>query len=293
MNELSFLSFGYGSAEKKRRESPHESWRIWLKSGASKPLSLREECLLAAKEILDHCDRPAILFSGGIDSEVVLRSFLALGARPDVFFLRFKGGLNDHDHKWAREFMDSVGAKLQIIELDVEDFFESGRAFEMAHRYQASHLEFCTTLYLMQELPDRFVVLGSGEPYFMRLKRSPVSAYSWYHCERENAFCWSKFLMDSPGSGARFFHARQEIHLAYARELRAMGLFDGAFPGKISSATLKPQIFAKAFDCPLRPKYTGFEHLGVLAGKFQSGFKSDIGSFSAIYPHDINKMDIS
>ena len=51
--------------------SSHKSWR--------------EECKLSAQEIYDkNGDNLILLFSGGLDSEVMLHSFLASGITPKV-----------------------------------------------------------------------------------------------------------------------------------------------------------------------------------------------------------------
>lgn len=67
-------------------------------------------------------EKPALCFSGGIDSQVMLQSWLEAELPFDVFVLVFKNNLNDHDVSNAYKYCKEIDVKINEIELDVTKF---------------------------------------------------------------------------------------------------------------------------------------------------------------------------
>ena len=60
--------------------------------------NFKDELLNAARSTIDHCDStPVILFSGGIDSEIMLRAFLEIGANPEILIARYENDYNIYE----------------------------------------------------------------------------------------------------------------------------------------------------------------------------------------------------
>ena len=124
----------------------------------------------------------AVMFSGGTDSEIVLRSFKHIGAAPKVVFIKFTDDYNIEDYKMACRIADDVGFNLDVIDFDVKKFYRSGEAYELAGSIQCRQIAYLSVYYniLKMKMP---AVMG-GE---MLLRRHVNSAgSSWYYCFREN-----------------------------------------------------------------------------------------------------------
>ena len=57
-----------------------------------------------------------VLFSGGTDSEIVLRAFKHIGITPRAVFIRFKKDYNILDFEIAKSITDELGIELEFIE---------------------------------------------------------------------------------------------------------------------------------------------------------------------------------
>ena len=65
--------------------------------------SFKDELIAAASSTLDHYPglRPCVFFSGGVDSELVLRAYLEIKSNPEVFIVRYENDINIYDVSYA------------------------------------------------------------------------------------------------------------------------------------------------------------------------------------------------
>ena len=91
---------------------------FWVKFGRAKyqPVSFRQECVRAAGLIAQHAAKPILIcYSGGIDSEIVVRSFQESGADFEVVIMKLKydndDHTNKHDTKYAFEYIEQHNIK--------------------------------------------------------------------------------------------------------------------------------------------------------------------------------------
>lgn len=124
----------------------------------------------------------SVMFSGGTDSEIVLRSFLNIGVTPNIYFIKFTNDANIEDYYEVQKVCKELNVKFNTIEFDVIDFYKSGAAHEFAKELQCRQIAYLTIYYniLKMQLP---AVMG-GE---MLLRRHVTTTDSkWYYCIREN-----------------------------------------------------------------------------------------------------------
>ena len=124
-----------------------------------------------------------VMFSGGTDSEIVIRSFLSIGIKPRCVFIRFKNNYNQADYLIAEEITRSLGLKLEIFDFDVIDFYRSGQAADFAKELQCRQIAYLTVYNAIRTLGAPAVMGGE-----MLLRRHiPQNAESeWYYVIREN-----------------------------------------------------------------------------------------------------------
>ena len=123
-----------------------------------------------------------VMFSGGTDSEIVLRALKHISVNPRVVFVKFKNDYNISDYQIAERIADDVGMKLEVVEFDVKDFYHSGQAYEFAADIQCRQMAYLTVYHHIRKMQMPAVMGGE-----MMLRRHTFPAGSkWYYCFREN-----------------------------------------------------------------------------------------------------------
>ena len=110
-----------------RSKNPNEKLIPVYKKMDRKILSLKEEALLAAKSTKDHFpdQKLNLFFSGGLDSELMLKSFLAIGEKPNIFIVRYEDDINLYDVSYAISIANSMNVDIKIIDMNIKKFFEN------------------------------------------------------------------------------------------------------------------------------------------------------------------------
>ena len=123
-----------------------------------------------------------VMFSGGTDSEIVLRAFKHVGITPRTVFIKFKNDYNIEDLKIAEEITRELDIKLEVIEFDVKEFYNSGQAYEFSETIQCRQMAYLTVYHNILKLGMPSIMGGE-----MMLRRHvDVSGSQWYYCFREN-----------------------------------------------------------------------------------------------------------
>ncbi len=101
---------------------------FWYKFGrcTQQPMDWRSECLRAADLIYQSTDKQILIhFSGGIDSEIVCKSFLENGHPFKVRICRFNDNLNKHDIDYAIKFCKQYNIDYSFFELNILEYFKT------------------------------------------------------------------------------------------------------------------------------------------------------------------------
>jgi hypothetical protein len=136
-----------------------------------------------------------VLYSGGLDSECVLRS-LAIQKIPQIAYtlrLLLNGySINTHDLYYSEKFCRMNHIEQRIIDLDVDKFFE-GTHHSLLEKYRITQFHVSTHFWLIKQIDD-FVVMGGDYNWPWHDKRilSP---------QRHNYGCYDLFLKDIAHEG--------------------------------------------------------------------------------------------
>jgi hypothetical protein len=247
------FKFGYDGHWYVPRANPRQRYTTAFGT-CSTVTDWHEECLTAARLIRDDTDLPIhVLYSGGIDSEVALLSFLDAGIPITADIMRFKDDLNGHDIQYALEFCRSRSVPHVIHDLDIVAFFENDmHAYAAATRCVSPQL--CATMWLIDQI-DGYPIIGQGECVVAR------DGERWVFRESEKINAWYRFFMIRDRPGAPGFHQ-------YTPGQMLSFLLDDTFTpfmtpdsGKNSNKTTKYRIYSRYFPLRYREKYTGFENV--------------------------------
>jgi hypothetical protein len=109
--------------------------------------------------------KPALCFSGGIDSQATWQCFNEAGIDIDVYTLVFKDGLNTQDVEHAVRFAKERNFELKLIEIDIINFL-SRENYDYSIKYKSLSPHFNTHYKLCDMLISKgytgFVCGGGG-----------------------------------------------------------------------------------------------------------------------------------
>lgn len=277
-----------------KRENREDQWRVQYGRAKRFPMTFRQECLEAARLIQRQTQLPiTVLFSGGIDSEVALRSFYEAGIPVTAAILKFKGGLNAHDTAWARVTCDELKIPVKTYELDLLSFWNSSEALKYADETQCVSPQFLTTMWLLDQC-EGYCVLGSGENFLTF--RTPTSrTIGWSLVEKEKVAAWYRYFISRNRPGCPgFFQYTPELMLSWMLDPAAVA-FWRKHAGLIrDSIPMKFSIYRQHFALRPRPKFTGFENVAaedaILRQELETRFADARGTYETTAEDLVNAL---
>jgi hypothetical protein len=261
------FSFGYGEGLFNPNDRTDEN-RLWCAYSrcTQEPGLFPEECVETAKLIgrrAQELGRPIfVCLSGGMDSEVVAKSFLSAGVPFTAITFRFLGGLNSHEIRFVNSFVASHKIKHMFYDIDILSWIASQEAEELFHGAQTASLNLLPHMKLMNHIwfeLGGLPVLGNGDVYFENHDSG------WKYVELEYMLSWFKHAIRMKIlGGIGFFQFTPEITLSMLREpkLYKLGMNYDSYANRIykTSKHIKYAIYRKYWpDLTLRPKFGGQE----------------------------------
>lgn len=260
------------------REQESDAWTVRYGRSRRYPMSFRSECLETARIIHRTAKQTInVMFSGGADSEVALRSFHEAGVPVAASILKLKNGLNLHDCAWAILACEELRIPYKLYELDLHKFWNSPEALHLATETQCISPQLLATMWLVDQC-EGFCVLGSGENFLHDL--GPESALpGWHLSEKEKIAAWYRhFIVRNRTGCPGFFQYTPELMLAWLLDPLAIKLWQRSAPSHLDSLSTKFPIYRQHFDLRPRPKYTGFEKVAPEDATFRS-------KLQRLFPH--------
>lgn len=246
------------------RACPFEKYLVSVGSADPdlvKNVSFYDEQLRIAKLVRASLgDELAVMFSGGTDSEIVVKSFLSIGFKPRIVFVRFVGGYNDSDYTIAQKIAFDCCLHLETVDFDVIDFYRSGAAAQLAAEVQCKQIAYLSIYENIRRLGVPAVM--GGEIMFRR-HVTPAGS-RWFYCFREN----------EDGSAVRFsnkfnlpvvnewFSYTPETIAIYLNDPGIQWLINTPDNYKLASVSSKNRILQRLFPGLLPKRKThGYEKL--------------------------------
>jgi hypothetical protein len=243
------------------------------------PDSFKEECIKTAISLSDSAKalgrKPVILLSGGMDSHVVVKSFIEAGLEFQTVTNRFFRNLNDHELVYVEKLKEEYKFPHKYINLDVEKFLQSNEAAVMAEESLCAYPQMFSTMKLMKYVWDNggMPILGNGDFYAIRsinpkwrLQDFNAPKYMWEYVEYEYILAWFRYAIKHKiVGGLGFFQHNAEIVLAMGLEEHIVNTVTGADEGKQSTRSSKYEVYKKYWpEFENRQKYHGGEKISGL-----------------------------
>ena len=297
--------FGYNGKYFTRRSSESDVWQVGYGLPAVPAMSFYEACLYTARCVNADADRAVgILFSGGIDSEAVVRSFMDAGLPFRAFILRFANGYNLHDIEYAETFCRQQGINPCFLDLDVIDFFKSGMGDEYAELSDSVSPQFLVTMWAIDQI-DEYSVIGNGDSDIVRrdswskiykahqYKIAPLDdkeeTTGWDIWEKEKVASWYRHLLFRNRSGcAGFFQYTPEIISAAVNDPLMLNAYADSSSGIYSKGQLKQAFYQNHFPHKSRRKFDGFEKLRDLDAEQRNRYSKARPGANCVFRTDVS-----
>lgn len=238
--------------------------------------SYKEELYNNARLMRDyHVGTFDVLLSGGIDSEIVVRTFKDLMIPHNTYIFKYENNINHKDVSSAIEIATCLNIPYKIIDFNLEKFFETEAydTFKKSGCIRAGrlpHLKFFDYL-------DNIPVMGDAEPYWLRvLEKDYTKKSDWIFPMNESNHNASMYLYSiGRANVCDWYEFNPNLVKAFNNLPLIQNLINDKMPGKLSCWTSRIPIHSEIWpDIKHKHKLTGYEG----------------DNFTGVYPEYIIKM---
>ena len=242
-----------------RRSQPDDIFHIEYKSATEDHLSFKEECYKTARMIYQSTDlNIKVLMSGGIDSEVVARSFVDQNLPFQAVIYQFDGQ-DMYDIHYAVNFCKSKNINYSVVPFHQNKFADTG--FWKITDHLMSHKAFTAFDVERWNQTEGYAVFGNGD---VHIEHHNGEFYSLEEGAYALPWLWQK---DYDLNGCyRFFKSRPELQLSFINHPMLKIWRKNAKPMGFEDSRWWKQWIFKDFwpDMLSRPKRTGYEIINKL-----------------------------
>jgi hypothetical protein len=231
-----------------------------------------------------------VLLSGGIDSEVIVRTFHDLGIKQNVVTFRLENNYNIKDVEAAQDICQELNIPLKIIDWNLEHWINN-------NAYDAYQNSYCPMLEKMirfgwLEYLDNIPVFGEGEPYW-RIDDAGQWLFHWGEDD---------FIAGVNGRNmgrtviGEWYAYTPEVCVEFSKLPLIQQLIANKIPGKVSSWSSRSAIHQAIWpSIKHRPKMVGYEgQLGAPATRpqFLTDFYNQViqKTRCSIYKYTLDEM---
>lgn len=241
--------------------TPQSTFKITLSNAITRPIkSYYEELLENARIIRDTFSGDLdLLLSGGVDSEVILRTYCDLKIPINVYIFKYENGYNLQEYNRAISTCSELNVKPRIINFNLEKFFENEAYDIWTKVYSATsgwlpHLK-------MTEYCDGVPIIGSGESYIRRTSRDLSKKFPWVFELDEKCHHWAVYhkTINRPAI-TDWYEYSPELTASYFTLPFVQDLLNDKVPGKLSNESTKAFVHQTYWPTLQdRTKLIGFE----------------------------------
>jgi hypothetical protein len=234
------------------------------------PFSWYSELNIATRKLIeDHGTDLNVFYSGGADSELLVRMLLKHGAKPHLHIIQFADRLNEHEVHNAFEVCDELGLKAYVWHHDVMRYIKNEGYMDLATKYQCSQLAYLTVLEYARQCTDYPVVMG-GEIYLQKHQQHANGQVhaptSWYYVYREDEDGVTYRYSYDTGHPIinEYFTYTPNLLYTWLTHPRIRSVANNEEPGKITLLSIKRPVYEQEIGYKLaaQSKFHGYEALG-------------------------------
>jgi hypothetical protein len=222
-----------------------------------------------------------VCFSGGIDSELVIRINKELGIKQDVYFVKFENEYNGQDYRDAVRICEQLDIPLKTIDFNLEKFVEND-LYGYCRKTNLFSIERIIRLAWL-DLFDNTVVMGEGEPYWKRNLVNDFSQRSDWSLWWVEDYFTTAIYADQIGRkviGEWYNYTPEVVNAWHKLPFLRDTLFADKLHGKLSCWSSRREVYVERWkDIYNRPKYSGYEGATGAPGTMPPFMEAFIGTY--------------
>lgn len=237
-------------------------------------LGFKEELERAASSTLDHYPglTPCIFFSGGADSELILRSYLAIGAKPKVYIVRYENDYNLYDVSYAITICNILNVDYKLIDFNLEKFYRNeadliSEQAQIDRPRMLPHLKFT-------DCADGLIIVGHSDVRWYRTDDDYSKQGTWLAQDFEHDIGCDKYnILHNRSAIYQWWKWTPGLVLSYTRLQWFQNLINDKYKGRLGINSTKMLGFREIYpDMISRNKSTGFEKIDHLVDELEQHF---------------------
>lgn len=271
-SENDWYQWQYDNLSFERSTSPDQKFSTVLTRTSTPIKSFKQSLINNSSSILDHYPgmRPCVMFSGGADSDVALRTFKELGADPIAYIFRYENNINIYDVEYALQIAKGLNVDCKIIDFNLKHFFEND-AEKISEIAQVDQAQALPQLKFMDYV-DGLAIYAASDPSWFRVDNNYATQSGWLMRCWEHDIGWSKYIktLNRPAV-MEWWKWTPELVLAFTKTAWFNKLVNDQYYGKLGINSTKIIGYREAFsELVSREKKTGFESCADLILEFET-----------------------
>lgn len=259
----------------------------------NKPIrNFKKELLNAAESVLGFSIKPDLFFSGGLESELMIRAFLDLKADFNVIIIRYENDYNIYDVSYAVTICSILNLEYKIIDFNLQKFYENDclHVSKLAQIDRPRALPYCKFL----ELTDNLPILAGSDLYTFRTTDNYSSKGIWKSFCAEWDTGWSRYAHAINRQAIpEWFKWTPGLVVSYMNLSWYKKLINDEYYGKLGVNSTKIIGYREAYpDLIDRKKQTGFEKIDTLIIEIEDCLRKKYNGlpYRQIYVQDLKAI---
>ncbi len=265
--------FSHGFSQGGNQPRYADTWNIeFTHSELDTDISFPDAVHEALKILAANNSKLVVQYSGGLDSEIIIREAVKNNIDVIPYTLRFNNNLNDHEMYYCKILESELGIKINYIDIDINSWyydidFHNGYCYYI-QEYDMWHPAAPQAWWLRDIISDIegdcCVINGSGDtPLSRRAQKFSPSDWQWAVSFNLDGH-WKRLWFSEkyyPSDAPLFYLYTPELQFSYLNhDLFKKCVTADSF--KLGSTSTRHQMYQSYYpEIKPRTKYTGYEKL--------------------------------
>jgi hypothetical protein len=254
-----------------RRSDVTEQFNTTFNAMSLKVNSFKDALLVNAKSTADYSagKRLGILFSGGSESELLVRLYQEIGKDFIAYIFRYENDINLYDVSYAVTIAESLNIPYKIIDFNLKQFYLND-AEQISELAQVDRPRALPQLKFLDYI-DEVAIAGASDPTWYRPSDDYSKKVNWRMCDFEHDIGWSKYVKETNRPAImEWFKWTPEMVVGFTKSNWFHDLTNDHYHGMLGIYSTKLIGYREAYpDMISRIKKTGFETVDPLIAEFE------------------------
>jgi hypothetical protein len=270
LNNWYYWYYGNDVNQKRRCDTDDTFTTSWTPQ-AVKVTNFRDAVLYNARSTAEFYSNKkfGLLFSGGSESELILRAYKEIGKDVTAYIFRYENDINIYDVSYAVTIAESLSANYKIIDFNLKKFYETQaeKISELAQIDRPRALPQLAFLDYVEGIP----IAGASDPTWHRPSSDYTQPCQWQMIDWEHDIGWSKYVQEiNRPAIMEWFKWTPEIVAGFTKMQWFNLLVNDKIHGKLGTNSTKLQGYKEVYPEMInRVKKTGFEKIDDLINDFE------------------------